>query len=222
MKNFSTIFLAILISGCSIAFAQETEEPKTITYGLTLSGGANSTSSKGESISSSYGLGVLTRVSKSDKIFHIIRIDYNIKQEKFAGLIHYKWVEGSLTQSTADIYKNYGIINLNYSFNYFLIKNSNVSLYTSVGIGINDLFWLKTRIDVAGDEDEITTGKTQFTYTNPLTRPSFNAGFGILLPYEDDKTIAFKPEVNYDYRLSFAKNTYPNFLTFSLRILLLF
>lgn len=221
MKKLGAAFISLLFFSC-ILFAQETEEQKIITYGLTLNGGATSTSSEGESISSSYGLGALMKISKSDKVFHIIRIDYNIKQEKFTDLTHYKWIDGVLTEGTADIYKNYGIINLNYSLNYFLIKDNNISLFASAGIGINDLFWLKTRIDIAGAEDEITNGKTQLLYTNPLSRPSFNGGFGIILPYEDDKMIVFKPEINYDYRLPFSKNTYPNFLTYSLRILLLF
>ncbi|MBL4625676.1 MAG: hypothetical protein JKY42_11135 [Flavobacteriales bacterium] len=216
------IFLFFFISVSTAVFAQEVEVPKAITYGISINGGVNSTSSIGESVSPSYGLGVLTKISTAEKFFHTIRLDYNIKQEKFANLTHYRWVDGLLTQATADIYKNYGIINLNYSFNYYLIQNTSVSLFSSIGIGINDLFWLKTRIDIPNSEEEITNGKTQFLYTNPLSRPTFNVGVGLLLPYEEDKLIAFKPEINYDYRLPFAKNTYPNFLTYSLRILLFF
>ena len=219
MKNISAILLISIYLCCSSSLAQE---EKVITYGFSLNAGTNATSSKGESFAPSIGLGALLKISKVDKFFNIIRVDYSIKQEKFENLTHYKWTDGQLVISNADIYKNYGIINLNYSFNYYLIQNPNLSLFASTGIGINDLFWLKTRIDIPDNEDEITNGKTQFIYTNPISRPSLNGGFGIILPYEGDKMIAFKPEINYDYRLPFAKNTYPNFLTYSLRILLLF
>ena len=219
MKNISGILLISIYLCCGALFAQE---EKVITYGFSLNVGTNSTSSKGESFAPSVGLGALLKIKKVDKSFNIIRVDYSIKQEKFENLTHYKWTDGQLIISSADIYKNYGIINLNYSFNYYLIQNPNLSLFASIGIGINDLFWLKTRIDIPDNEDEITNGKTQFIYTNPISRPSLNGGFGIILPYEGDKMIAFKPEINYDYRLPFAKNTYPNFLTYSLRILLLF
>lgn len=219
MKNISAILLISVYLICGSLFAQER---KVITYGFSLNVGTNSTSSKGESFAPSVGLGALLKISKVDKFFNIIRADYSIKQEKFSNLTHYKWTDGQLVISSADIYKNYGIINLNYSFNYYLIQKPNLNLFVSSGIGINDLFWLKTRIDIPDSEDEITNGKTQFIYTNPISRPSINGGFGIILPYEGDKMIAFKPEINYDYRLPFAKNTYPNFLTYSLRILLLF
>ena len=219
INNFFIIVFISVYLGCSSLIAQE---EKVLTYGFSLNAGANSTSSEGESFAPSIGLGALLKISRVDKIFNVIRIDYSIKQEKFENLSHYKLTDGQLVKSSADIYKNYGILNLNYSFNYFLIQNPNLGLFVSTGIGINDLFWLKTRIDIPDNEDEITDGKTQFIYTNPLTRPSFNAGFGVIIPYEEDKMIAFKPEINYDYRLPFAKNTYPNFLTYSLRILLLF
>lgn len=221
VKNFAPILLLFVFGFLTIANAQD-EEPRKFTYGLTLNGGGNSSSSDGESVSPTYGMGALIRFEPHPKFFNLIRLDYNLKQEHFANLTHYYYQDGALQQSEVDIYKNYGIINLNYSFNYYIFKNDNLNLFASAGVGMSDMFWLKTRIDIPDNEEEITNGKTQFLYTNPLLRPNFNCGFGILLPYEESKLIAFKPEVNYDYRLPFSRNTYPNFLSYSLRVLLFF
>ncbi len=111
-----------------------------------------------------------------------------------------------------DIVKNYGVIDLSYGFNYYLLKKENVTLFAAAEIGIGDLFWLKTRIDIADRKMKFLMGRLNLHLQTPSQDRYLMEELLQLCPTRKTKQSSLKPEIQWDYRLPFSKKTYPTFL----------